>query len=330
MRHRHLNHEGFTSAAIDDVISRGSWHDWAELRRAALDDRAVLHRISRVCAAFAHDSTAQRHQFWRQFAESEVQRDPLRTSYLLDLLHSAGSASHDPMRGQDAEALSDFKALVGLGAPIVPAVGCLDGIETSVRKLVRSEQLELEAIQIDGRQVMIPSEAEVLRAWGVQILTRNRFDDYLGLAALAGSMGLELTAEAFAGFDRIYPLESALSALQQLLAQLAPPIPCDADEAGVQRTLHALRPMCAEFSAKIFAKVCFVGEFEHIQRALNEAFDIRDNDQHILIAAVLRNEGRVPEGVREQLSGRFHPDAFGFVEKLACERRDRDRVGQFV
>ena len=88
--------------------------------------------------------------------------------------------------------------------------------------------------------------------------------------------------------------------------------------------------MCAEFSAKIFAKVCFVGEFEHIQRALNEAFDIRDNDQHILIAAVLRNEGRVPEGVREQLSGRFHPDAFGFVEKLACERRDRDRGGQFV
>lgn len=330
MRHRHLNHGGFTPAAIDDVISRGSWSDWAELRRAALDHPAVLHRLSRVCAAFAHDSTAQRHQFWRQFAEHEVQRDQFRTSYLLDLLHAAGSASHDPMCGQDAEALSDFKALVGLATPVVPAVGCLDGIETSVRKLVRSDQLELEVIQIDGRQVMIPSEAEVLRAWGVQILTRNRFDDYLGLAALAGSMGLELAAEAFAGFDRIYPLESGQSALQQLLAQLAAPIPCDADEAGVQRALHALRPVCAEFSAKIFAKVCFVGEFEHIQRALNEAFDIRDNDQHILIAAVLRNEGRVPEAVREQLSGRFHPDAFGFVEKLACERRDRDRGGQFV
>ena len=320
MRHRHLNHENFTSAAIDDVISRGNWCDWAELRRAALDDRAVLDRISRVCAAFAHDSTAQRHQFWRQFAENEVQRDQFKALYFLELLHAAGSTSRDLMRGQDAHALSDFKALVGIGAPVVPGVGCLDSIETSVRQLVRSEPLELEAVNLDGRQIMIPSEAEVLRAWGVQILTRNRFGGYLGLAALAGSTGLDLAAEAFAGFDRIYPTESGQSALQQLIAQLANPIPCDADEACVQRTLDALRSMCAELAMKIFAKVCFVGEFERIQRALNEAFDVRNSDQHALIAAVLRNEGRVPEDVRARLSGRFLPDAFEFVESLARQR----------
>jgi len=38
MLHRHLNHEHFTLAGIDDVILRGRWRDWAELRRAALVD----------------------------------------------------------------------------------------------------------------------------------------------------------------------------------------------------------------------------------------------------------------------------------------------------
>ena len=28
MQHRHLNHQRFTLAAIDDVIRRGRWDDW--------------------------------------------------------------------------------------------------------------------------------------------------------------------------------------------------------------------------------------------------------------------------------------------------------------
>ena len=42
MRHRHLNHEGYTLAAIDDVIARGKWQDWADLRGAALADAAAF------------------------------------------------------------------------------------------------------------------------------------------------------------------------------------------------------------------------------------------------------------------------------------------------
>ena len=34
MRHRHLNHQRYTLAAIDDVITRGRWADWVALRRA--------------------------------------------------------------------------------------------------------------------------------------------------------------------------------------------------------------------------------------------------------------------------------------------------------
>jgi hypothetical protein len=31
MKHRHLNHEAFTLAAIEDILARGSMPDWAPL-----------------------------------------------------------------------------------------------------------------------------------------------------------------------------------------------------------------------------------------------------------------------------------------------------------
>lgn len=70
MRHRHLDHERLTLAAIDDVIARGGWADWAELRAAALADRAILDKIARVAAAYAGDPHAQRHHFWRHYADA--------------------------------------------------------------------------------------------------------------------------------------------------------------------------------------------------------------------------------------------------------------------
>lgn len=69
MLHRHLNHQGFTLAAIDDLISRGRWDDWVELRRAALADQSVLDKVVRVCRAQVSDPYAQRHHFWLHYAE---------------------------------------------------------------------------------------------------------------------------------------------------------------------------------------------------------------------------------------------------------------------
>jgi hypothetical protein len=70
MLHRHLNHQRFTLAAIDDVISRGRWRDWAELRRAALSDRALLDKVERVCRPYVNsDPYAQRHHFWMHYVE---------------------------------------------------------------------------------------------------------------------------------------------------------------------------------------------------------------------------------------------------------------------
>ena len=44
MQHRHLNHQTFTLAAIDDVIVRGGRIDWAELHQAVLADRVLLEK----------------------------------------------------------------------------------------------------------------------------------------------------------------------------------------------------------------------------------------------------------------------------------------------
>lgn len=69
MLHRHLNHQRLTLAAIDDVISRGRWRDWADLRRAVLADRTLLDKVERVCRPYACDPYAQRHQFWLHYAQ---------------------------------------------------------------------------------------------------------------------------------------------------------------------------------------------------------------------------------------------------------------------
>ena len=75
MRHRHLNHEGYTLAAIDDVIARGRWADWADLRRAVRADTPLLDRVERVCRARLRDPCAQRHHFWMHYVQARRTRD---------------------------------------------------------------------------------------------------------------------------------------------------------------------------------------------------------------------------------------------------------------
>ena len=70
MRHRHLNHENYTLAAIDDIISRGKWRDWADLRKAVLADHALLDKVEQVCRANIADPSVQRHHFWMRYAKT--------------------------------------------------------------------------------------------------------------------------------------------------------------------------------------------------------------------------------------------------------------------
>ena len=70
MEHRHLNHQRYTLAVIDDIISRGKLKDWAELRRAVLSDPALLDKVERVCRPHLVDPYAQRHYFWMHYVEA--------------------------------------------------------------------------------------------------------------------------------------------------------------------------------------------------------------------------------------------------------------------
>ncbi len=53
MKHRHLNHEAFTLAAIEDILARGSMPDWAPLLHAIEADPYgdVAEKTLRICAA---------------------------------------------------------------------------------------------------------------------------------------------------------------------------------------------------------------------------------------------------------------------------------------
>jgi len=71
MLHRHLAHQRLTLAAIDDIIARGQWQDWAALRQAVLADGSLLDKIARVCRQYSADPYAQRYHFWRHYVEKQ-------------------------------------------------------------------------------------------------------------------------------------------------------------------------------------------------------------------------------------------------------------------
>lgn len=68
MRHRHLAHDDFTLAAIDDIISRGRLPEWSALKRAVIADCAIRAKVRRIC--HARGAVAQRFEFWRVFVKA--------------------------------------------------------------------------------------------------------------------------------------------------------------------------------------------------------------------------------------------------------------------
>jgi hypothetical protein len=78
MLHRHLNHEEYTLAAIDDIIGRGQRQDWSDLRRAALADRAIMEKVLRIATARVDDPyDGRRHRIWRRYAARHLKDERL-------------------------------------------------------------------------------------------------------------------------------------------------------------------------------------------------------------------------------------------------------------
>lgn len=71
MIHRHLNHQSFTLAAIDDVISRGHLRDWCVLRKAVISDPLIAQKVRRICSNYIVDPYAQRYHFWFHYVSKK-------------------------------------------------------------------------------------------------------------------------------------------------------------------------------------------------------------------------------------------------------------------
>lgn len=147
----------------------------------------------------------------------------------------------------------------------VQILGSLEGIQTGVRQLIRAEPLETTTLGVAGLALTIPTDAEILRIKGVLILKRNATRDYLDFVALATHMGTESSGEALRPFDRLYPQESGESALQQLHAQLANPLPYDLDELDLSeyrdlatrwQDWEQVRAACGKMAVAVFDHIC--------------------------------------------------------------------------
>ena len=181
-----------------------------------------------------------------------------RVSYDADHVLTDLSARFD-------EVLAQLESVAGwqtarVNRPVL-TLGSLDGIETGVRQLMRERPLETQTVTVAGVQVVLPTEAEMLRIKAVLILKRNATRDYLDFAAISDRVGPETTLGALADFDRLYPQPSGESALQQLHIQLANPLPYDLEDTDLTeyRRLHPqwhdwrrVSDTCAAIAGEIF------------------------------------------------------------------------------
>jgi hypothetical protein len=230
MQHRHLNHQDFTLAAVDDIIRRGDWRDWVQLRRAAHRDAAVLARIERICGP----------------AACHPPQEGAPTTQLLEEVCPAtrcprGMTCSPPPRGsrrccprpcwwaarrpqcmraiafrrmrimclgdlrtQFDLILAELESVAGWRTARVNRPVLIWAVwtasRTGIRQLIRDEPLETREISVAGQRLRLPTEAEMLRIKAVLVLKRNATRDYVDLAALTHHLGLEAAVEALRPF----------------------------------------------------------------------------------------------------------------------------------
>jgi hypothetical protein len=143
----------------------------------------------------------------------------------------------------------------------VEILGSLDGILTGVRQLIRTKPLETETIRWHGQSIELPTTAEMLRIKTILVLRRNATRDYLDFVALDDKLGAPAAADALRPLDSLYPQPNGESPLQQLIVQLADPLPYDLEETrlGEYRRLiprwrdwNTVRKACARCAVSLF------------------------------------------------------------------------------
>src|SRR5580700_2727043 len=145
------------------------------------------------------------------------------------------------------EALGDWSTSKAQPGRII--LGELGGIETGVRQLLRSRPLESTEIEVGGKRLAIPTAAEILRIKAWLALSRNQTRDYLDIAALAESIGLDEAAAVLRGIDGYYSdiNRRPEAVATQLIRQLADPRPRDAEVTTQLASYKSLDPRWHEW-----------------------------------------------------------------------------------
>ena len=163
--------------------------------------------------------------------------------------HHRVSLDHDHiltnLRERFDDILAELESVAGwktarVRRPVL-ILGSLDGIETGIRQLIRTEPLETVEVETNGVRLQLPSKAEMLRIKAVLILKRNATRDYLDFVALANMIGDSGVALALERFDELYPQPNGASPLQQLASQLANPLPFDLDATNLAEYKHLVK-----------------------------------------------------------------------------------------
>jgi hypothetical protein len=150
---------------------------------------------------------------------------------------------------ENLEALGDWSTVRVRPQKII--LGELGGIETGVRQLLRGRPLESTEVQVRGQRLLVPTAAEILRVKAWLALSRNQTRDYLDIAALAESMGLDEAAGVLRGIDDYYAdiNRRPEAVATQLVRQLADPRPRDAEVTTQLASYKALDPRWHDWSA---------------------------------------------------------------------------------
>lgn len=118
-------------------------------------------------------------------------------------------------------------------------MGRLDGIMTTVRNLRRRVALETTRVETAAGSIVVPTPAEILRIKAWLVVDRNATRDFLDVAAISGTLGVDESVAALAPLDHLYPQDGDPGAVrQQVMRQLAQPRPYDLDD---------VRPTLAEY-----------------------------------------------------------------------------------
>lgn len=133
-------------------------------------------------------------------------------------------------------------------------LGELGGIETGLRQLIRRRPLEVVEVQLpSGSTIRVPTRDEALRIKAFLITRRNQTRDYLDVAALADTMGIDRAADVLSAMDDYYADQNqdGTAVSSQVVRQLADPRPRDSRTTGQLSSYKGLTAKWQDWSATV-------------------------------------------------------------------------------